>query len=163
MENKVSRNEVLNCMISTAMAEISIQESYWNMVAISEKFGEYAKKVPYATSLYITDLISGTKVSFLWIPKKPFGQQNGPDCTEIISMNYKDKVKTVWSNSRLTHKVLTDNYEQVQNIINNTISEDLEKNGINIDTHMYSEEWHNGWLIDTRVRSRKKKQSTQQN
>lgn len=161
MENKVSRNEVLNCMISTAMAEISIQESYWNMVAISEKFGEYAKTVPYSTSLDITDLISGAEVSFLWIPKKPFGQHRGPDCTEYITMTFKDKTKTVWSNNKSTRRVLTDDYEQVQNIINNTISEELKKYGISIDTHLYSEEWHSGWLIDTRVRSRKKKQLTQ--
>ena len=163
MHNKFNENEVVDCMVASVTANISIQESFWNMVAISEKIGEYAKTVPYSTSLCITDLMSGTKVSFLWIPKKPFGQQIGPDCTEVIFMNFKDKIKTVWSNDKSTHKVLTDDYSQVQNIINNTISEDLKKHGINLDTHLYSEEWHSGGLIDTSVRSHRKKQSTQQN
>ena len=39
--------------------------------------------------------------------------------------------------------------------------EDLKKQGIIIDTPLDSEEWRSGWLIDTRVNSRKKKQSTQ--
>ena len=127
------------------------------MVAISERIGEYAKIVPYNTALYITDLISGTKVSFLWIPKKPFGQQDGPDCTEFITLFFQGKSKTVWTNDKNTRRVLTDDYEQVQNIINNTISENLKNIGINIDTHLYSEEWRSGYLNDTRIRSRKKK------
>lgn len=154
---KKNNNEILNCMLSTANAKISINGSYWNMVEISEYFREYAKKVPYNTTLSILDGAYGIMVSFLWIPKKPFGQQIGPDCTEVIFMNFKDKIKTVWSNDKSTHKVLTDDYSQVQNIINNTINEDLKKHGINIDTHLYSEEWHSGWLIDTSVRSHRKK------
>lgn len=161
MEKKISLNEAINYYVSAASATISFQESFWNMVAISEKFGEYAKIVPYNTSLRLKDLISGAEVSFLWMPKKPFGRQDGPDCTEFITLFFKGKSKTVWTNDKNTRRVLTDDYEQVQNIINNTISEDLKKQGIIIDTPLDSEEWRSGWLIDTRVNSRKKKQSTQ--
>ena len=156
MEKNNYQNEVLNGMLSTAIANISINGTYWNMVAISEEFGEYAKNVPYSTSLSILDGAYGIKVSFLWIPKKPFGQHNGPDCTEVILMHYKDITKTVWSNDKNAHKVTTDDYEQVQNIINNTINEHLNELRNSKDKHLYSEEWLSGRQDDTKVRSRKK-------
>lgn len=157
MENNYYQNEDLRFIVSSAMAEISIHESYWNMVAISEIVGEHAKKVPYNTALIISDGAYGIKVSFLWMPKKPFGQHNGPDCTEVINMYFKDKSKTVWCNDKSTRKVLTDDYVQVQNIINNTINEYLNKLRNSKDKHMYSEEWLSGRESHTRIRSRKKK------
>jgi len=156
MNNYINQNEVLNCMLSSALAKISFNGTYWNMVAISEKFGEYAKKVPYNTSLSILDGFYGIKVSFLWIPKKPFWRQNGLDCTEIILMTYGGKTKTVWSNDKSTRKPLTDDYEQVQNIINDTVNEQLNTLWNSKDKHQYSEEWLSGRQDDTMVRSRKK-------
>lgn len=156
MENKFNQNEVLNCMLSSALANISFNGTYWNMVEISEYFREYAKKVPYNTSLSILDGFYGIMVSFLWIPKKAFGRQNGLDCTEIISMSYEDKHKTVWSNDKSLRRVLTDDYEQVQNIINDTVNEQLKTLWNSKDKHQYSEEWLSGRQDDTMVRSRKK-------
>ena len=157
MKYNFNQNEVLNCMLSTATAKISINGTYWNMVALSERFGEYAKKVPYSTSLSVLDGSYGIEVSFAWLPKKPFGQHNGPDCTEIISMSFEGKTKTVWSNDKSTRKPLTDEYEQVQNIINNAVDKHLNKIRNSKDRHRYSEEWLSGHQDDTIVRSRKKK------
>lgn len=155
MEKKVSRNEVLNYMVSSAIANITISGSYWNMVAISETFGEYAKNVPYSTSLSIFDGSYGIEVSFLWIPKKPFGHHNGPDCTEFITMKFNDRRKTVWTNDKSTRRVLTDDFEQVQNIINDTINEHLDKLRNSKDKHLYSEEWLSGHRCDIVVRCHK--------
>lgn len=157
MGNNNNQNEVLSCMLSTASANISINGTYWNMVEISEYFREYAKKVPYNTTLYILDGAYGIRVSFLWMPKKTFGRQNGLDCTEIISMSYEGKIKTVWSNDKSYRRVLTDDYEQVQNIINNAVDKHLNKIRNSKDRHRYSEEWLSGRQDDTIVRSRKKK------
>ena len=157
MVKDFNQNEVLNCMVSTAIANISIDGTYWNMVALSERFGEYAKKVPYCTSLSILDGSYGIEVSFAWLPKNPYRPQDRLDFAEIILMTYEGKTKTVWSNDKSTRRVLTDDYDQVQNIINDTIAEHLNKIRNSKDKHLYSEEWLSGRQDDIKVRSRKKK------